>query len=162
MAERGVVQAYALGGAVAATYYLEPVSTFDVDVFVRLGEEPGQVLLDPSPIFAFLTERGLQMEGEYAIIGGWPVQFLAPPGSLGDEAMDQAETADADGTPVRLLRAEHLAAIALATGRAKDKARLQMFLDSPQFVRSTFEDIVKRHGLESLWQKFKIDFEVKP
>jgi hypothetical protein len=32
----GVIDRYALGGAVAAAFYLEPVATIDVDIF-----EPG-------------------------------------------------------------------------------------------------------------------------
>lgn len=30
----GVIQRYAIGGAVGATFYLEPVATLDVDVFI--------------------------------------------------------------------------------------------------------------------------------
>ena len=129
----GLLESYAIGGAVAATYYLEPVSTQDVDVFVRLPSRPGAAILDPSPIFAFLSQRGYALEGEYAMIEGWPVQFLAPPGPLGDEAMDKAQTVDAGGVEVRILGAAHLAAIALATGRAKDKARVLMFLEDTSF-----------------------------
>ena len=33
----GVIDQYAIGGAVAATFYLEPAATIDVDVFVHLG-----------------------------------------------------------------------------------------------------------------------------
>ncbi len=160
MAEEGVVETYALGGAVAATYYLEPISTLDVDVFVRLKAKPDQAIIDPGPIFAFLAQRGHYLEGEYAVIGGWPVQFLAPPGALGDEALDRAEVVDADGTPVRLLPAEYLAAIALEVGRPKDKERIRMFLDSSEFDRDRFEDIVGRHGLESQWAKFKNETKI--
>lgn len=98
----GVLESYAIGGAVAATYFLEPISTLDVDVFVRLPAEPGKTLLDPTPIFAFLSQRGHGMEGEYAMIEGWPVQFLAPPGALGEEAVERAQTVDAGGAPVRI------------------------------------------------------------
>lgn len=157
----GVLESYALGGAVAATYFLEPISTQDVDVFVRLPAEPGRSLLDPSPIFAFLARRGHGMEGEYVIIEGWPVQFLAPPGTLGEEALERAESVDADGDPVRILRAEHLAAIALSTGRAKDKARLLMFLESPDFDRPEFAAIVQRHGLGEAWARFMQEFRVE-
>lgn len=156
----GVLESYAVGGAVAATYFLEPISTQDVDVFVRLHTEPGRTVLDPTPIFGFLSRRGYGMEGEYVMIEGWPVQFLAPPGALGEEAVDKAETVDAGGVPVRIVGAEHLAAIALATGRAKDKARLLMFLEKPEFDRSRFEGIVQRHGLEEAWTKFVREFQV--
>ena len=39
MERDGVIGRYAIGGAVAATFYLEPVSTLDVDVFaVQAGK----------------------------------------------------------------------------------------------------------------------------
>lgn len=114
------------------------------------------------PIFGFLSKRGYEMEGEYVVIEGWPVQFLAPPGSLGEEALDQAETIDAGGIPVRIVGAEHLAAIALATGRAKDKARLLMFFEHPGFNRLGFEAIVQRHGLGDAWARFVREFQVEP
>lgn len=158
MEREGVLEAYALGGAVAATFYLEPVVTVDVDVFVRLPNE--EEIADPTPLFAFVRERGGTLEGEYAVIGGWPVQFLGPPGALGAEALERAVTVEADGVSVRVLGAEHLAAIALQTGRAKDKARLLMFLQSDNFDRITFIDIAERHQLAPAWSAFKAEFGV--
>jgi len=37
----GVIERYAIGGAVGATFYLEPIATLDVDVFVEFHAEPG-------------------------------------------------------------------------------------------------------------------------
>ena len=38
----GVIARYAIGGAVGATFYLEPIATLDVDIFVIFrGETPG-------------------------------------------------------------------------------------------------------------------------
>lgn len=65
------------------------------------------------------------MEGEYIVIGGWPVQFLPPTTPLAEEALRNAVETDVQGISVRVCSAEHLAAIALQTGRAKDKVRLQ-------------------------------------
>lgn len=65
------------------------------------------------------------------------------------------------GVPVRIACAEHLAAIALATGRAKDKARLLMFLEHAGFGRSRFEGIVQRHGLGETWTRFVREFQVR-
>ena len=39
---------------------------------------------------------------------------------LTEEAMDQAVTADFEGVPLRVVRADYLAVIALSVGRAKD------------------------------------------
>ena len=160
MVAEGVLGSYAIGGAVAATYFLEPISTQDVDVFVRLPVVPGKIVLDPTPIFAFLSRRGHGMEGEYAMIEGWPVQFLAPPGDLGEEAVGRAISVDAGGVAVRILSAEHLAAIALSTGRAKDKARLLMFWEYPEFNRSEFERIVDRNGLREELARFVQEFKL--
>jgi hypothetical protein len=37
----GIIDSYAIGGAVGATFHLEPVSTLDVDIFVSFLTEPG-------------------------------------------------------------------------------------------------------------------------
>ncbi len=65
---------------------------------------------------------------------------------------------DVDGTPARVLTAEHLAAIALQTGRAKDKARLLQFVEAGVLDGSRFEAILGRHGLVAAWQKFERQF----
>ena len=124
MQAEGVIQRYAIGGAVGATFYLEPVATLDVDIFVAFRPGPGSLLVSPQRIFDYLKAHGGTMEGEYIIIGGWPVQFLPPTGPLVEEALQEAVVRDVEGTPALVLTAEHLAAIALQTGRAKDKARL--------------------------------------
>ncbi len=36
----GVIGSFAIGGAVGATFYLEPVATLDLDVFVMLKPAP--------------------------------------------------------------------------------------------------------------------------
>jgi hypothetical protein len=88
----GVIDDYAIGGAVGATFHLEPVSTLDVDIFVAFRPEPGSLLISPQPIFDYLAARGYPMEGEYVMIGGWPVQFLPPTGPLVEEALVEALT----------------------------------------------------------------------
>lgn len=46
----GVLRRYAIGGAMAATFYTEPVLTFDLDIFVLLPASP-EALLTLSPLF---------------------------------------------------------------------------------------------------------------
>src|SRR5882762_5359302 len=120
----GVIRCYAIGGAVGATFYLEPVATMDVDVFVSFQAEAGSLLVSPQPIFDYLKMRGGVMEGEYIVVAGWPVQFLPTATPLTMEALEQAVAKDVAGVAARVFAAEHLAAIALQTGRAKDKDRL--------------------------------------
>ncbi|HVE69839.1 MAG TPA: hypothetical protein VNI54_00615 [Thermoanaerobaculia bacterium] len=154
----GVVDRYAIGGAVGATFWLEPVSTLDVDVFVAFHPEPGAVLVTPKPILDYLTARGCAMQGEYVMIADWPVQFLPPTSALVEEALREAVEADVDGAPARVFRAEHLAAIALQTGRAKDKARLLQFLEEGAVDDALFHEIIRRHALVDAWATFERQF----
>ena len=154
----GVIDGYAIGGAVAATFYLEPVATVDVDIFVMFRGARSSTLINPQPVFDHLKAQGFRMEGEYVMIAGWPVQLLAPAGPLGDEALAQAFTREVAGVPARVLTAEHLAAIALQTGRGKDKARLLQFIEAGALDPTVFEGIVERHGLDSQWQLFRRNF----
>ena len=53
---------------------------------------------------------------------------------------------------------EHLAAIALETGRPKDKARLLQFLESRTFDTARFDALVVCHRLGDKWARFKAQF----
>jgi hypothetical protein len=53
----GVIEHYAIGGAVGATFYLEPVATLDVDIFVMFKAEAGKHVISPQPIFDYLKTR---------------------------------------------------------------------------------------------------------
>ena len=158
MKAAGVIDHYAIGEAVGATSYLDPVSTLDVDVFVALEPGPGKVLASPKPIFDYLTALGATIEGEYLMVAGWPVQFLAPPGPLAEEALEQARQDLVEGEAVWVFTAEHLAAIALETGRPKDKARLLQFVSEAALDPVVFEAIIRRHGLTERWKKFELQF----
>ena len=63
MERDGVIKRYAIGGAVGATFYLEPVSTLDVDVFIAFKPQPGSTIVSPAPIFDYLKGFGCKMEG---------------------------------------------------------------------------------------------------
>jgi hypothetical protein len=74
----GVIGKYAIGGAVGATFYLQPAATLDVDIFVTLPKAPASRLLSLTPIYDYLKAHGGKVEDEYMVIGDWPVQFLPP------------------------------------------------------------------------------------
>lgn len=158
MEKDGVIRGYAIGGAVGATFYLEPVATLDVDIFVVFQPQTSQRLLSLQPIYDYLTARGGVMEKEYVVIAGWPVQFLPPTGPLVEEALADAVTVQVEDTPARVFTAEHLAAVALQTGRPKDKARLLQFVESGAIAADRFKTILDRHGLNNQWTEFKRTF----
>ena len=154
----GVIERYAIGGAVGATFYLEPVATLDVDVFVEFHAEPGSAIISPKPIFEYLRDRGCTMEGEYIVIAGWPVQFLPAGSPLLQEALAASVEKDVDGTGARVFTPEHIAVIALDTGRAKDKARVLQFIEAGVLNLERLQEIIARHGLTGHWQQFERQF----
>lgn len=154
----GVIQDYAIGGAVGATFYLEPVATLDVDIFVAFQPDSNAGLISLKPIYDTLISRGCKIEGEYVMVAGWPVQFLPPNSPLVDEALAAAQTVQVAGVPARVFTAEHLAAIALQTGRAKDKARLLQFIEADVIDPAVFQRLLARHNLLDRWNKFEKQF----
>jgi hypothetical protein len=148
----GVIGKYAIGGAVGATFYLEPAATLDIDIFISF-QNPGS-LISLSPIYDYLTERGFKAEKEYIIIEGWPVQFLPAGNALIDEALEQAVETELDGVPTSVMTAEHLTAIALQTGRPKDFNRILQFVESGLLTPDKLDSILSRHGLLAKWEEF--------
>ena len=149
----GVLGRYAIGGAMGATFYVEPLLTFDLDVFVLLPQSDSG-LITLSPLYEALRARGYQEEAECVLIEGVPVQFLPAYNALLEEALKEALETLYEQTPARVLRAEHLIAICVQTGRDKDRQRVRTFMEQASLDRSLLTDILQRHGLEAkflLW-----------
>ena len=149
MMASGVINDYAIGEAMGATFYLEPVLTMDLDVFVLFADDTN--LLPLQPIYDYLKKRGYVPDArmpECIDIGGTPVQFLPAYNQLLVEALEHAETFDYDGESAKVLPAEYLAAISQQTGRAKDKLRVQAFLESDRCDNELLKSICEKHQLE--------------
>jgi hypothetical protein len=150
----GVIGQYAIGRAVGATFYLEPAATLDIDVFVSLRKTPRGSLVSVAPIYDYLTARGCQIQGEYIVVEGWPVQFLPPGDPLGEEALAQAVETAVDGITTWVMTAEHLVALALQLGRAKDFSRILQFIEAGALDAAKLDQIIARHGLLAKWERF--------
>lgn len=159
MQKDGIISSYAIGGAVGATFYIEPSSTMDVDVFIPLKVKPGE-LISLSHIFEYLKGKGFIVEGEHVIIADTPIQFLPPTSLLVEKALEEAVDRDIDGTPVRVFKAEYIAAIALELCRSKDKIRLNQFIEEEVLDAAMFGSIVNAYGLSEKWKKFKSQFDI--
>jgi hypothetical protein len=159
MQDEGVIQAYALGGAVGAAVYLEPFYTKDLDVFVAL--EKKATLIDLSAIYGYLTARGFETKGQWVVIGGWDVEFLPPYGPLTEQALREANVIPWENTMVRVMRPEHLVAICLETGRIKDYERIARFLEQAAFDDDALSRILANHGLLEKWERFMRRYEAR-
>lgn len=141
----GFIKDWALGGALAAIYYVEPFATYDADIFF-IPKGKGLTAGIPA-IYAHLQAQGWRVEREHLLIRGFPVQFLAAHG-LTEEAVREAERIDYEGVPAKVFRAEHIIAIAASVGRAKDKARIELLLQQAKLDRTYLENVLKRHKLK--------------
>jgi hypothetical protein len=149
----GVISRYAIGGAMAATFYAEPVLTFDLDVFVLLPQATGG-LISLGPLYEALRRQGYSEEGECVLIEGVPVQFLPAFNALLEEALTEARETLYEQTPTRVLRAEHLAAVAVQTGREKDRERVRLLRAQATLDSAYLGGVLARHGLETAWNRW--------
>ncbi|MCX7013442.1 MAG: hypothetical protein NTW86_12955 [Candidatus Sumerlaeota bacterium] len=154
MEHAGIIRRYAIGGALGALFYMEPVLTYDLDVFVDLPRRPGG-LVSLAPAYDYLHAKGCKEDREHIIIDGTPVQLLVPYNALIEEALAEARATVYGQTPTRVFRAEHLAAIMLQTGRPKDRARLAGFCAEATYDKECLAAILDRHGLAAAWVQWR-------
>ncbi len=147
----GVLKRYAIGGAMGALFYVEPFTTFDLDVFVIVPQPEGAVLYTLNPVYRRLEAMGYHAEKECVIIDQVPVQFLPAYNPLLEEALQDAVDVVYEDVPTRVLSAEHLVAVSVQTGRAKDRMRIPMFQEADVLNIDKLQDILRRHGLMERW-----------
>ncbi|HEX5431420.1 MAG TPA: hypothetical protein VFW83_05610 [Bryobacteraceae bacterium] len=141
-----VIENYAIGGAIGASFYLPAMQTEDIDVFVFLPPAAGR-LVTLTPVYDALKAQGGEIEGEHIHFGNWPVQILTDANALIAEAIREAVVTDYDGVTTRVFTPEHLCAIALATGRSKDYARVMLFVDEKEVELERLSVLAARFGL---------------
>lgn len=158
MVKAGVIEGYAIGGAVAAIYYLEPFDTADLDVFVQV-KTTGSDLMILTPIYEYLINQGYKAKGEFIDVEGLPVQFLPVFNSLIEEAVKNAHTIKFARVTTRIMRPEYLVAIMLDTGRPKDYLRISMFLEHSAVNMQQLRAVLRRHGLMKKWKDNEFRFK---
>src|SRR5437868_10941035 len=97
----GLIEDWALGGALAAIYYLEPFTTYDADIFF-IPSDKGLTAGIPE-IYGRLQAKGWKIEREHLLADGFPVQFLAASG-LTEEAVREGEKISFEGVTAKLFR----------------------------------------------------------
>lgn len=155
IALQGIIKTYAIGGGIAATYYIEPLLTYDLDIFFIPIKEGLDLL---SPIYDYCSERGFGTKDEAILIEGFPVQFIPAYNDLVHEAVENASTLKYRDVEARVVTAEYLAAIALQTGRAKDRERVIRLLDEADIDRTVLSRILDSFGLTDRLTKLERQF----
>lgn len=97
-----------------------------------------------------------EFDEEGLLIHGFPVQFLSVTPELETEALENAILFAWEGHQVRVMRPEYLAAISIATGRPKDRARFVYLASLKTFDNVLFENILVAHNLLESGHQWKI------
>ena len=145
LVKAGLIQDYAIGGALAAIHYVEPFATYDADIFF-IPTDPGLTTGIPA-IYTHLKSLGWQVSGEHLMVKGFPVQFLAAQG-LTEEAVREAQNITFEGVPAKVFRAEHIVAIAASVGRKKDLARIEQMQQQAEVDPNRLQAILERYKLK--------------
>ena len=159
MQSAGIIGKYAIGGAFAAVLHDEPISTIDLDIFFFLREKNTSPILSLSAIYAYAKRRGFSFDHEFVNIHGWLVQFVeASHSPLWTEAVENADRIKIDDSAVSVIGKEHLVAMWLFAGRAKDYQKIAMFREADFLDEAKLFDILERHDLMRKWNKEKWRF----
>src|SRR5262245_42598916 len=159
----GVIENYAIGGGIAAIYYLEPYQTDDIDVFIpAVAVSVGETgLISLEPIYSYLRALGYTALKEGVLIEDWLVQFIPTFEPMQDEAISTARRIKYGETETNIFTAEYLAAELLRSGRRKDQLRVIALIEGNRVDLREFHSIMKRHGLTEKWNKFARQFDLE-
>jgi hypothetical protein len=150
MKSDGIIQDYAIGGAMAVLFYAEPTRTYDLDVFVLLPDSETPFVL-MTPIYDWLKVRGFEPDSEHVMVHGVPVQLIPSYNNLVEEAIAEARHHEYDDVSVRVTAPEHLVALAFQTGGGKRRERAFQLIETSDIDRSKLEDLLNRHKIRSPW-----------
>src|SRR5438045_7469367 len=122
----GLIEDYALGGALAAIYYVEPFTTYDADIIFIASDKTLNAGIPA--IYSHLQSKGWRVAREHLLVRDFPVQFLAASG-LNEEAVREARPVQYEGVPAKVFRPQYIIAVAASVGRQKDIGRIEQILD---------------------------------
>jgi predicted nucleotidyltransferase len=138
----GLIKDYAIGGGYALNYYLEPILTFDLDIFILIDTEK-----DYSALYEYFRTKRYKIENVYIVIGELPVQFLPSYiHPLIAEAIKKAKRIRLKGTQAKILGVEYLIATLLMAYRTKDRVVIPQLLK--QADKKILKNIIKRFSDE--------------
>jgi hypothetical protein len=150
---RRIVRDYVIIEAVAATAYMEPVLTQDLDVVVLVDTDE-----EFWETYRRVGEHADGLDGMHHILGARPVQlFPSTMKPIYADAIARAHQTRVGNLRVKLASPEHLVVLALEAFRLKDKIRIGEMLrmeavdrDAVQRLLEVFDD-----GERTLTQRFQ-------
>lgn len=153
LVSNGVIDKYAIGGAMGVIFYTETLNTKDIDVFIT-PQFTTSGIVHLGSIYDYLQKAGYKMEGQYFIIDGIPVDLIPVYNDLTSEALNNSVEQAVRNNKVKVFKPEYLLAIALQTGRTQDLIKVELLIKECELDKTLLEDILKRHDLYEKWKKY--------
>ena len=147
-----VILDYAIGGGIAVLYYVEPLLTYDLDIFYVPIEESIDVL---APIYKYLKEKGYKTQREHIMIEGVPTQFIPVYNELVREAVQNSTEVKYGKMRTKVLGLEYLIAVMLQTYRAKDRERIIKIFEEVRVDQKFLKKLLKKYNLYGKYTKFR-------
>jgi hypothetical protein len=154
MQSDGVISDYAIGGAMAALFYVEVTRTYDIDVFALIPAQHG-LIVDMTDLYAWARKRGFEARAEHLLIHSVPVQFLSANDGLEREAVAQAQQFDYQGVAVRVMRPEYLVALFTRAGGPGRRERALLLLRAGVVDEDELNAILARYNLSDKWRQVR-------
>lgn len=152
--KEGIIKDYAVAGAVASIFYIEPITTYDLDIMIVLDEE-NSALVSLSPIYDWFKNKGFLFDKEHIIIKDIPVQFIPSYNDLVDEAIINSLDKKFENTEIKVISPEYLIAIMLNTFRQKDKERILRFTEESEINLEKLNVIMEKYKLTDKYKSLK-------
>ena len=150
---KGLLKKFAIGGAIASIFYIEPIATFDLDIIVILPTNDNS-LIPLAGIYDWVRNNNYKIEKEHIIIKDIPVQIIPAYNDLLKEAVDNALSLKYEDVRTYVISPEYLVAIMLQTYRPKDKERLVRFFRECEINSELLKKILKKHDLLENFKDF--------
>ncbi|MFO7891013.1 MAG: hypothetical protein R6V04_11805 [bacterium] len=157
MHKQGLFKQYAIGGGIAALFYIEPFATFDLDIFLLLTKE-SESLISLSSLYQWLKKKGYKTIKEQIVIEGIPVQFIPAYNELVNEAVLHSIKKKYKAETTFVLRPEYLLAIMVQTNRPKDRDRMLKLIEETEISNKLLEKILNKYNLKNKYTAFKKKF----
>ena len=154
--KQGLIEDYAIGGAIAVLKWVEPFFTRDLDIFITPVQAPKKKeLIDFSVIYKHLKGKGYdKWVGQWIVIDGVPVEFIPADAGLAKESVENAVETEYEGIKTKVIRPEYLIALLLVAGRKKDIIKIEMLLGQANINMKNLKEILSKYNLNEKFKPF--------
>ena len=122
---RRIIRDYAIIGAVAATAYMEPIFTEDIDVVILVDSDDEYL-----QAYGIIAGQAEEQEGMHQVLGGVPVQlFPSTVMPLYRDAVEHARKVRINNVRAKVATAEHLILLYLTANRQRDRLRVGYLIE---------------------------------